>query len=137
MVSCAISQGYRIHLFVWVFTSLSTLYRSYHDGKLEGQRNIQLVKVLYCKLQTNGKQLPAFPLEVGPATEPQPQRCKSAVTQRFYQCKSFSYIFIQRVLLFIKVTFTIMHHISYTSFREFTMNYISKNKSCKTFLFSL
>ena len=27
-----------IYLSIWGFTSLSTLYRSYHDGKLEGQR---------------------------------------------------------------------------------------------------
>ena len=31
-----------------------------------GNQYIQLVKVLYCKLPTNGKQLPAFPLEVEP-----------------------------------------------------------------------
>ena len=31
-----------------------------------GNQYIQLVKVLYCKLPTNGKQLLAFPLEVGP-----------------------------------------------------------------------
>ena len=39
-------------------------------GSWEGRGNqyIQLVKVLYCKLPTNGKQLPAFPLEVGPGT---------------------------------------------------------------------
>ena len=36
-----------------------------------GNQYIQLVKVLYCKLPTNGKVLPAFPLEVGPGTEPQ------------------------------------------------------------------
>ena len=28
----------RIYFFIWGFTSLSTLYRSYHDGYLEGQR---------------------------------------------------------------------------------------------------
>ena len=35
-------------------------------GSFVGRRNqyIQLVKALYCKLATNGKQLPAFPLEV-------------------------------------------------------------------------
>ena len=35
-------------------------------GSFMGRRNqyIQLVKVLYCKLLTKGKQLPAFPLEV-------------------------------------------------------------------------
>ena len=31
---------------------------------------MQLVKVLYCKLQTNGKRLPAFPHEVRPGFEP-------------------------------------------------------------------
>ena len=30
--------------------------------KGRGNQNIQLVKVLYCKLLTNDKQLPAFPL---------------------------------------------------------------------------
>ena len=30
-----------------------------------GNQYIQFVKVLYCNLLTNGKQLPAFPLEVG------------------------------------------------------------------------
>ena len=41
-------------------------------GSLKGRGNqyIQLVKVLYCKLPTNGKQLPAFPHEAGPGTEP-------------------------------------------------------------------
>ena len=34
-----------------------------------GNQYIQLVKVLYCKLLTNGKQLPTFPLEVGPGFE--------------------------------------------------------------------
>ena len=42
--------------------------------KGRGNQYIQLVKVLYCKLQTNGKQLPAFPLEAVPGTEPRPQR---------------------------------------------------------------
>ena len=42
--------------------------------KGSGNQYIQLVKVLYCKLPTNGKQLPAFPLEAVPGTEPRPQR---------------------------------------------------------------
>ena len=42
--------------------------------KGRGNQYIQLVKVLYCKLPTNGKQLPAFPLEAVPGTEPRPQR---------------------------------------------------------------
>ena len=50
-------------------------------GSWEGRGNqyIQLVKVLYCKLLTNGKQLPAFPLEVGPGTEPRSQRWEARV----------------------------------------------------------
>ena len=38
--------------------------------KGRGNQYIQFVRVLYCKLPTNGKQLPAFPLEAGTATEP-------------------------------------------------------------------
>ena len=34
--------------------------------KSRGNQYIQLVKVLYCKLPTNSKQLPAFPLEAMP-----------------------------------------------------------------------
>ena len=39
-----------------------------------GKQYIQFIRVLYCKLPTNGKQLPAFPLEAMLGTEPQPQR---------------------------------------------------------------
>ena len=42
--------------------------------KGRGNQYIQFVRVLYCKLPTNGKQLPAFPLEAMPGTEPRPQR---------------------------------------------------------------
>ena len=35
---------------------------------------MQFVRVLYCKLPTNGKQLPAFPFEAVPGIEPRPQR---------------------------------------------------------------
>ena len=38
--------------------------------KGRGNKYILLVKVLYCKLPTNDKQLPAFPIEVRPGTEP-------------------------------------------------------------------
>ena len=38
--------------------------------KGRGKQYIQLVKVLYCKLLTDGKQLPAFPLEAMPGTKP-------------------------------------------------------------------
>ena len=47
--------------------------------KGRGNQYIQLVRVLYCKLPTNGKQLPAFPLEAVPGTEPWPQRWEARV----------------------------------------------------------
>ena len=47
--------------------------------KVRGNQYIQLVKVLYCKLLTNGQQLPAFPLEAVLGTEPQPQRWEGRV----------------------------------------------------------
>ena len=43
--------------------------------KGRGNQYIQLVRVLYCKLPTNGKQLPAFPLEA----IPRPQRWEARV----------------------------------------------------------
>ena len=33
----------------------------------------------FCKLPTNGKQLPVFPLEAMPGTEPRPQRWEARV----------------------------------------------------------
>ena len=47
--------------------------------KGRGNQYIQFVKVLYCKLPTNGKQLPAFPLEVRPGFEPYSQRWEASV----------------------------------------------------------
>ena len=47
--------------------------------KGRGNQYIQLVKVLYCKLPANGKQLPAFPLYTVPGTEPRPQRWEARV----------------------------------------------------------
>ena len=38
-----------------------------------------MVKVLYCKLPTIGKQLPAFPLDIATGTEPRPQRWEASV----------------------------------------------------------
>ena len=49
-------------------------------GSWEGRGNqyIQFVRVLYCKLLTNGKQLPAFPLEAVPGTEPRPRKWEAS-----------------------------------------------------------
>ena len=56
-----------ICLFIWVLTQLLTHCIGHiTTGSFIGRRNqyIRLVKVLYCKLPSSGKQLPAFPLEV-------------------------------------------------------------------------
>ena len=56
--------------FIYWFSVLCHAQCLYVDStvmgswKGRGNRYIQLVKVLYCKLPTNGKQLPAFPHEV-------------------------------------------------------------------------
>ena len=57
-------------------TALGLTPRSIRMGSWKGRGNqyIEFVRVLYCKLMTNGKQLPAFPLEAVPGTEPRPQR---------------------------------------------------------------
>ena len=47
--------------------------------KGRGNQYIQFVRVLYCKLPTNGKQLPAFPLEAVSGIEPRPQRSEATV----------------------------------------------------------
>ena len=47
--------------------------------KGRGNQYIQFVRVLYCKLPTNGKQLPAFPLEVVLGIEPRRQRWETRV----------------------------------------------------------
>ena len=47
--------------------------------KGRGNQYIQFVRVLYCKLPTNSKQLPAFPLEAVPGIEPGPQRWEARV----------------------------------------------------------
>ena len=47
--------------------------------KGRGNQYIHFVRVLYCKLPTNGKQLPAFPLEAMTGIEPRPQRWEERV----------------------------------------------------------
>ena len=75
------SQMQRIYLF-------GVLRRFQHctdhitTGSWKGRGNqyIQFVRVLYCKLPTNGKQLPAFPLEAVRGTKPRSQRCYDSAT---------------------------------------------------------
>ena len=59
--------------------------------KGRGNQYIQFVRVLYCKLPTNGKQLPAFPLEAMPETEPWPQRWEARVLPLCHHGPPFTY----------------------------------------------
>ena len=61
---------------------LSHCFSHITTGSFVGRGNqyIQLVKVLYCKVPTDGKQLPAFPVELGPGYELRSQRWEARVT---------------------------------------------------------
>ena len=86
-----------IYLFIYLFGVLShfqpiTGHTMMSSWKSRGNQYIQLVQVLYCKLPSNGKQLPAFPLEVGPGTEPRSQRWEARVLP-LCQCGPFYMLF--------------------------------------------
>ena len=47
--------------------------------KGRGNQYIEFARVVYCKLPTNGKQLPAFPLTAVTGIDPRPQRWEARV----------------------------------------------------------
>ena len=62
-------MGQFIYLGFYVaFNTVQVISR--YSWKGRGNQYIQFVRVLYCKLPTNGKQLLAFPLEALPRIEP-------------------------------------------------------------------
>ena len=77
-----ISSLFIVVIFIYLFGVLHHFQHcSGHIRKGRGNQYIQLVKVLYCKEPTNGKQVPAFPLEAVLGTEPWPQRWEARVLQ--------------------------------------------------------
>ena len=71
-------------VFIYLFGGLCcfqhcTGHITMGSWKGRGNQSIQFIRVLYCKLPTNGKQLPAFPLEAMPEIERQPQRWEARV----------------------------------------------------------
>ena len=71
-------------LFIYVFGVLRrfqhcTGHITTGSWKGRGNQYIQFARVLYCKLPTNGKQLPAFPLKAMTGIEPRPQRWEARV----------------------------------------------------------
>ena len=59
--------------------------------KGRGNQYIQFARVLYCKLPTNGKQLPAFPHEALTGIEPQPQMWETRVLPLCHRGPLLSY----------------------------------------------
>ena len=64
-----------VNIFIYLFGVLRrfqhcTGHITTGSWKGRGNQYTQFIRVLYCKLLTNGKQLPAFPLEAVPGIEP-------------------------------------------------------------------
>ena len=61
-----------IYLFIWGLRRFQHWTGHITTGSWKGRGNqyIQFVRVLYCKLPTNGKQLSAFPLEAVSGIDP-------------------------------------------------------------------
>ena len=77
-------RHYKIVLFIYLFEVLRrfqhcTGHITKSSWKGRGNQYTQFVMVLYCKLPTNGKQLPDFPLEAVLGIEPQPKRWETRV----------------------------------------------------------
>ena len=67
-------------MFIYLGFQHCTGHITTGSWKGRGNQYIQFARVLYCKLLTNGKQLPAFPLKAMMGIEPQPQRWEASVT---------------------------------------------------------
>ena len=73
-----------VDLFIYLFGVLCrfqhcTGHITMGSWKGRGNQNIQFVRVLYCKLPTNDKQFPAFPLQGMMGIESQSQRWEARV----------------------------------------------------------
>ena len=94
-----------------VFYLLGFLRRFQHctghitTGSWKGRGNqyIEFARVLYCKLPTNGKQLPAFPHKALTGIEPRPQRWEARVLPLCHHGPATNIIRVPslRVILFI------------------------------------
>ena len=97
-----------ICLFIYLFGVLHcfqhcTGHITMGSWKGRGNQYIQFARVLYCKLPTNGKQLPAFPLEAVPRIEAWPQRWEARVLPLCH-CGPQIYMYINNTVLVIPET---------------------------------
>ena len=79
-----IKLSYLIYLFIYLFGVLRrfqhcTGHITTGSWKGRGNQYIEFARVVYCKLPTNGKQLPAFPLTAMTGIDPRPQRWEARV----------------------------------------------------------
>ena len=109
--------------FIYLFGGLRhfqhyTCHITTGSWKGRGNQYIQFIRVLYCKLPTNGKQLPAFPLQAVTGIESRPQRWEARVLPLCHRgpwlllkvrlLLSFSWINQQRLILLIMIRFLIL-----------------------------
>ena len=78
IITCSIEMN-KMYLFIYLFRVLRrfqhcTGHITTGSWKGRGNQYIEFARVVYCKLPTNGKQLPAFPLKAITGIEPRPQR---------------------------------------------------------------
>ena len=88
---------YYIYLFIYLFGVLRrfqhcTGHITTGSWKGRGNQYIEFARVLYCKLPTNGKQLPAFPHKALTGIEPRPQRWEARVLPLCHRGPSVYYI---------------------------------------------
>ena len=83
-LSESLSACMSYHLFIYLFGVLRrfqhcTGHITTGSWKGGGNQYIEFARVLYCKLPTNGKQLPAFPHKALTGIEARPQRWEARV----------------------------------------------------------
>ena len=86
-----------LYSFIYLFGVLRHFQHCTGDittGSWKGRENqyTRFVRVLYCKLPTNGKQLQAFPLEAMPGIEPRLQRWEARVLPLCHRGPSWTYM---------------------------------------------
>ena len=72
--------------------------------KGRGNQYIEFARVQYCKLPTDGKQLPAFPLQAMTGIEPRPQRWEARVLPLCHRCTT-----VAPVIIYCKLDSNIDH----------------------------
>ena len=78
---------WNLFIYLGFCVAFNTVQSHITMGSWKGRGNqyIQFVRVLYCKLPTNGKQLPAFPLQAVTGIEPRPQRWEARVLPLYHR----------------------------------------------------